>query len=80
MSEIAELRDLQREYIEKRDHFYDLIRIQDRNLLNGPLLGSAVMRQVREREESLRSSARDWQKRVDAIQKKLDDAIGLGDE
>ncbi len=76
MSEIAELRELQREYIAKRDHCHVLIRNQDRNLSNcAP--GIAVIQECRKQADAWRANADQWQKRIDAIQKKLDEAIGL---
>ena len=79
MSEIAELRDLQREYIEKRNHCFTLIRKQDNDLRNC-MPSVSTVRACREREETLRAEAAQHQKRIDAIQKKLDEAIGVTDE
>lgn len=79
MSEIAELRDLQREYIEKRNHCFTLIRKQDNDLRNC-MPSVSTVRACREREETLRADAAQHQKRIDAIQKKLDEAIGVTDE
>lgn len=79
MSEIAELRDLQREYIEKRNHCYVLIRKQDNDLRNC-MPSASTIRACREREAQLRAEAEGWQKRIDAIQKKLDEAIGIDDD
>jgi septal ring factor EnvC (AmiA/AmiB activator) len=80
MSEqITVLRDLQREYIEKRNHCYVLIRNQDNNLRNC-IPSAYTIRACREREAALREEAAQHQKRIDAIQKKLDEAIGLTDE
>ena len=79
MSEIAELRDLQREYIEKRNHCFQLIRKQDNDLRNC-MPSVSTIRACREREEALRADAAQHQKRIDAIQKKRDEAIGLSDE
>ena len=76
MSTINELRDLQREYAEKRNNCHRLIREQDRNLLNcSPGIGT--IRAARERENKLLEDAAGWQKRVDAIQEKLDEMFGL---
>lgn len=76
VSQIAELRDLQREYTEKRDHCYVLINNQQRNLSNcSP--GIAVIQECRKQADGWRADAKDWQKRIDAIQKKLDEAIGI---
>ena len=79
MSEIAELRDLQREYIEKRNHCFTLIRKQDNDLRNC-MPSVSTVRACRERAETLRADAAQHQKRIDAIQKKLDEAIGVTDE
>lgn len=76
MSEIAELRELQSEYIEKRNHCYILIRRQGDDLSNC-MPSASTIRACRERERQLRTDADGWQKRIDAIQKKLDEAIGL---
>ena len=80
MSEqITVLRDLQREYIEKRNHCFTLIRKQDNDLRNcAP--SASLIRECRDREDALRADAAQHQKRIDAIQKKLDEAIGLTDE
>lgn len=76
MSDIAELRDLQREYIEKRNHCHVLIRNQQRNLSNcSP--GIAVIQECRKQADGWRADANQWQNRIDAIQKKLDEAIGV---
>lgn len=78
MSEIAELRELQREYIEKRNHCGVLIRRQQENLSNcSP--GAATIQECRKQADQWRADATQWQKRIDAIQKKLDEAIGLDD-
>lgn len=79
MGEIVELRDLQREYIEKRNHCFTLIRRQDRDLRNC-MPSASTIRACREREDALRAEAAQHQKRIDAIQKKIDTAIGLHDE
>lgn len=79
MSEIADLRDLQREYIEKRKHCFTLIRKQDNDLGNC-MPSASTIRACREREDALRAEAAQHQKRIDAIQKKLDEAIGVPDE
>ncbi|MFF1540460.1 hypothetical protein ACFVWL_10290 [Microbacterium sp. NPDC058269] len=79
MSEIAELRDLQREYTENRNHCYVLIRKQG-NDLNNCIPSASTIRACREREAQLRADADGWQKRIDAIQKKLDEAIGIDDD
>lgn len=76
MSEIAELRDLQRDYVEKRNHCYALIRKQNNDLRNF-MPSPSTIRACREREARLRVEAEGWQERVDAIQRKLDEAIGL---
>lgn len=76
MGDIAELRELQREYIEKRNHCYVLIRQQQENLSNcSP--GIATIQACRKQADGWRAEAEQWQKRIDAIQKKLDEAIGL---
>lgn len=79
MSEIADLRDLQREYIEKRNHCFTLIRKQDNDLRNC-MPSTSTIRACREREDALRADAARHQKRIDAIQKKLDEVIGLDDD
>lgn len=79
MSEIADLRDLQREYSEKRDHCYELIQRQDQNLRNC-MPSAYTIRAAREREEALRANAHKWQERVDAIQRRLDELIGVTDD
>lgn len=79
MSEqITVLRGLQREYIEKRNHCFKMIQSQDNNLRNC-MPSASTIRACREREEALRAEAAQHQKRIDAIQKKLDEAIGLTD-
>lgn len=79
MSDLKELRDLQREYIEKRNHCYTLIERQNRNLSNSAP-GWDTIRAANEREEQLRADAAGWQKRIDAIQRKIDDLIGVHDD
>ena len=78
MSAIAELRDLQREYIEKRNHCFTLIRKQDNDLRNC-MPSVSTVRACWEREEALRAEAAQHQKRINAIQKKIEEAIGLTD-
>lgn len=79
MSEIAELRDLQREYIQERDRCYAMIRKQNDDL--GNCMPSAyTIRACREREDALGAEAARHQERIVAIQKKLDEAIGLDDD
>lgn len=79
MSEIAELRDLQREYIDKRNHCYVLIRNQKDNLSNcSP--GPSTIQACRKQADGWRADANEWQKRIDAIQKRLDEAIGISDD
>lgn len=76
MSEIKELRDLRREYIAHRNNCHARINQQDRNLRNcAPSL--YTIRACRENEAKLLEEARKWQERIDAIQAKLDEAIGL---
>ena len=76
MSTITELRDLQQEYVEKRNHCHVLIQRQDNNLRNcSP--GIATIQAARKQETQWRLDAAGWQKRIDAIQKKLDELIGL---
>lgn len=76
MNELAELRDLQREYTEERNHCYVLIRNQQRNLSNcAP--GIAVIQECRKQADGWRADAVQWQTRIDAIQKKIDEAIGV---
>ena len=79
MSELKELRDLQREYIEKRNHCFTLINRQTQNLLNS-MPSPYTIQAASEREDQLREEAAGWQKRIDAIQRRLDDLIGVTDE
>ena len=79
MSAIAELRELQDEYTKKRNHCSELISKQDANLRNCTPSADTI-RACHEREDRLRGEAALWQKRIDAIQKKLDEEIGLTDD
>lgn len=79
MSELKELRDLQREYIEKRNHCFTLISRQTQNLLNC-IPSAYTIQAANEREEQLREDAAGWQKRIDAIQRKIDEWIGLDND
>lgn len=80
MSEqITVLRDMQREYIEKRNHCYTMIRKQNQDLLNC-VPSAYTIRASQAREDALRAEATRHQERIDAIQKKLDEAIGLTDD
>jgi len=56
-----------------------MLRKQDNDLRNC-MPSVSTVRACREREETLRAEAAQHQKRIDAIQKKLDEAIGVTDE
>ena len=74
--DVAALREMQREYTEKRNHCYVLIRRQDQNLSNcSP--GIATIQACRKQADGWRADAERWQTRIDAIQNKLDEAVGL---
>lgn len=79
MSDISELLALQVEYVANRNKCFEAIERQTRNLLNSAP-GPDTLRQCRDREDELRADANQWQKRIDAIQKKLDEEIGLTDD
>lgn len=76
MVDIAELRDLQREYIEKRNYWNQRIRQQQSDLLNcAPSASLLAACRVQAREYA--DNAASYQKRIDAIQVQLDEAIGI---
>lgn len=76
MTDIAQLRDLQREYIEKRNYWNMRIRQQSNDLSNcSP--GPSVLAECRKQADEWIANAAAEQKRIDAIQVKLDEAIGL---
>lgn len=76
MPDMAELRDLQRECIEKRNYWNQRIRQQNQDLLNcSP--GASVLAECRKQAREYAANAAAEQKRIDAIQVKLDEAIGL---
>lgn len=76
MSEIADLRDLQREYEGKRDTCYEQALGHRLNILN-TIPGPDVLRSTAERAETLLADARKWQERIEAIQRRLDELIGM---
>lgn len=76
MSEIAELRELQREYVEKRDLCYARVRRQQEDLSNcSP--GIATIHACQKQADGWLADAAQWQQRIDAIQRKLDEVIKL---
>lgn len=77
MTDIAELRSLQREYIEKRDYWNSRIRKQQRDLSNLDFPSAGLLAECRRQADEYRANAALEQKRIDAIQVKLDEAIGL---
>ena len=79
MSDLKEMRDLKREYIEKRNHCFTLISQQTQNLQNS-MPSRYTIQAAEEREERLREDAAVWQKRIDAIQRKIDEWIGLDND
>lgn len=77
MTDIAELRSLQREYIENRDYWNGRIQQQQRHLSNLEYLSPGLLAECRKQADQYRARAALEQKRIDAIQAKLDEAIGL---
>lgn len=75
MSEITELRDLQREYVENRDRLTELATSQE-HITSGLLLSDASTDALRRNVSRWQDQSWAWQGRIDAIQDRIDALIG----